>query len=43
MTVLMTRVNWAINKVGWLEQWNNIIFSDERIWNFDCPDGSAYY
>jgi len=25
-----SRIEWAINKVGWNKQWNNALFSDEK-------------
>lgn len=37
------RIEWARNKIGWDEKWKNIVFSDEKKFNLDGPDGFACY
>jgi hypothetical protein len=38
-----TRLYWSEEKTSWKEQWKSIIFSDEKKWNLDGPDGHQYY
>lgn len=38
------RVDWANTHVSWTAQeWNNVIWSDEKKFTLDGPDGCAYY
>ncbi|CDF37795.1 unnamed protein product [Chondrus crispus] len=41
---MQQRLDWAKNHVTWDdEKWNKIIFSDEKKFNLDGPDGCHYY
>lgn len=37
------RLNFARYTMSWSEQWKNIIFSDEKKFNLDGPDGNSHY
>lgn len=36
-------MDFAINHVTWTVGWKRVIFSDEKKWNLDGPDGCHYY
>jgi transposase len=38
-----TRLEWAKQRMSWTDQWNKIVFSDEKKWNLDGPDGFRNY
>ncbi len=40
---IANRLRWASEKVTWGRKWREVIFSDEKKFNLDGPDGSQYY
>ena len=42
-THLMKRLKWAEKYQTFDKEWQNIIFSDEKKWNIDGPDGYKYF
>lgn len=38
-----TRVAWCIPRLLWNEEWHHYVFTDEKKFNLDGPDGWAYY
>lgn len=39
----LKRLDWAKNHMDYGEKWKNVIFSDEKKFNLDGPDGFQYY
>lgn len=37
------RREYAFNHIDWKDQWNKVMFSDEKKFNLDGPDGYHYY
>ena len=37
------RLEFAKDHVTWTDDWNNVVFTDEKKWNLDGPDGYNYY
>lgn len=43
-THIETRLSWANEKAVWsIEEWSKVVFSDEKKWNLDGPDGLKSY
>jgi hypothetical protein len=40
---IQARLAWAKQRIAKRTNWTNIIFSDEKRFNLDGPDGYAYY
>lgn len=40
---IKARLEWAKKYMGWTYEWQKIIFSDEKKFNLDGPDGHKYY
>lgn len=40
---IKNRKQFAISHMSWTKEWHKIIFSDEKKFNLDGPDGFAYY
>ncbi len=39
----INRVQWCLQRLLWNEEWKHYIFTDEKKFNLDGPDGWAYY
>lgn len=40
---LQERAEWARSHMQWNDEWSDVIFTDEKKFNFDGPDGLMYY
>jgi len=39
----VARVEWARKHIKWDKEWQTVVFSDEKKFNLDGPDGYKYY
>ncbi|CAF4387622.1 unnamed protein product [Rotaria magnacalcarata] len=37
------RLTWSKDHMTWNNEWNKVIWSDEKKFNLDGPDGASYY
>ncbi len=37
------RLRWAKEHMSWKDEWLSVVWSDEKKFNFDGPDGNSYY
>ena len=40
---MTARLDWARNHMSWTSEWHKVVFSDEKKFNLDGPDGYKYY
>ena len=39
----MKKLQFAESHQGWNEEWQNIVWSDDKKWNLDGPDGKSMF